>query len=316
MKIVTFFSFFICSCKSLGLFNVYCLYFCSSHAVSCGSVFDFRILSSSCTLTSFNLLSVVYFLSIASFFYRFFCPHWPVTESVCLLQPWQSVSCPRDGLFSTCPYRSVVWLSVCFLPAGPFPVLWSVSFSSVCFQPLSVLRIHLSISVCLFPCQSVSFLLIGLFPDCRFIFCPTVCFRTIVCYLSFASHWPACRPVSYPLVCFQFFGLFPRQNRSVFLLSVSFKFKDLFSVHWSVFFHRSISCTSVCYMPGLPVPCQSVCFPYLGRLFFIYWPVSCLSFWILFICLPVFCPFICYFACLFVGTVFTQPTVYIRCWNF
>jgi hypothetical protein len=133
----------------------------------------------------------------------------------------ENCSLPSVGLFSTCP--SACCPLVYFLPAGPFPVLWSVSFSSVCFQPLSVLRIHLSISVCLFPCQSVCFLFIVLFPNCRSISRPSVCFRTVgsVSYPSpglpvnlFSVRW------SFPnfSVCFPV-----RQNRTVFYSSVSFK---------------------------------------------------------------------------------------------
>ncbi len=161
--------------------------------------------------------------------------------------------------------------------------------------------------VCLLPFQSVCFLFIGLFPNSRSISCPSVCFQN--CRFRFLSFsWSACRPVSFPLVYFQFFSLFPvHQNRFVSSSSLSFKFIDMFYINPS---------PAHCYLSTgrfhacLSDPVSPSVFPYLGR-FMIYCPVSCLSFWILFICLPIFCPFICYVFCLLEQCVPCHATVCI-----
>jgi hypothetical protein len=103
---------------------------------------------------------------------RFSCPHKHVPESVYLLQFWKTVSRPKCRSV----HRSIAFLSVYFFPAGPYPVLWSVSFSSFCFQLLSLLLVHSSISVCLFPCQSDCFLTVGLFPVYKSVSEPSVRF--------------------------------------------------------------------------------------------------------------------------------------------
>ncbi len=223
MKIVTFFSFFICSCNSLGLFNVCSLYFCSFHALFCGSVFlsfFFRPWSISCPLASF--LSVDKFTILQSLpwlpvlFIIFPVTHWPVPESVCLIQFWKtffgrSVQYSPIVILPSC--RSISFLPDYFLSFGLFPVLHSVSSLSVCYVFIS--QYH--------ACLSASFS-VGLFSvyrtvsyNSRYLFCPSVCFRTVG---SVSCPSPDL-PVSFPLVYFQFF-------RSVSSSSLSFKFIDMF----------------------------------------------------------------------------------------
>ncbi len=206
------------------------------------------------------------------------------------------------GLLPFC--RSISFLPVHFLPFCMFP-----------FQSLTLLRIHSSIA-----CLSVLFLV------SRSVFCSSDWFLTVGLFPVNQSVSEL--PVPFPVLlliclsaCFLSIGLFPvfrsvscpSKSVCVLLIIISFKFIDMFSDHWSVFLHRPISCSSVCYLStgrfhALSFPCQSIFFPYLGR-FMIYCPVSCQSFWLLFICLPVFCPFICYVACLLEQCVPCQLSV-------
>jgi hypothetical protein len=168
MKIVAL-SFFLCSCISLGLFNVGSLYFCSLYAlflVACCRfphpvvVGRFGRFPVHWPLSVDQFTSFLYVLSIAidlflglDVFYSFGKP-FPDHASVGLFITWLLlVYCLPVGLFPSC--RSISCPMVCFLFIGLFPASQSVTYSLVNIMP-----------VCLLPFQSVCFLFIGLFPGC------------------------------------------------------------------------------------------------------------------------------------------------------
>jgi len=155
-----------------------------------------------------------------------------------------------------------------------FPAPQSVTYPFVNFMP-----------VYLFPCQSVCFLLIGLFPNCRSIFCLTVYFRTVGSVSCPSPDLPVgLFPVRWSVsrfsACFLSLqiGLLPTHQPLSSLLtyvccsSVCF-LASAYQLHLSLLpVHWLISC--------LPDPVSPSVFPYLGQLL-VHWPVSCLSFGLL-----------------------------------
>ncbi len=263
MKIVAL-SFFLCSCISLGLFNVCSLYFCSLHALFCVSVFisvSWRHpvhWPLSCPLV--NLLSVVYVLSVASSLYClsfFFVP----IEYLCLLKFWRTV--PSQV--------SVCSVPTCCLPVGLFPSCRSFlsfglchvhrSVSSPSFFYVSILSIT-CLSVCFLVsrsdfCSSECFLTVGLLPVYQSFSEPSVCFQSLA----------TCRPVPVRWSVSSFFF-------SVCFLSIKI---GLFSYYQSVsnlkICFRSIGLSSYIFyllpislLPAwLSEPVSPSVFPYLGR---------------------------------------------------
>ncbi len=225
--------------------------------------------------------------------------HWPVPESVCLIQFWKtffgwSVQYSPIVILPSC--RSISFLPDYFLSLGLFPVLHSVSSPSVCYVSIRQYYACLSVILPVFY-SSDCFLTVGLFPVQQSVPEPSVRF------LSFASAWHACRPVSCSLVFFQFFGLSPvHQNQSVSYSSVSFKFIDvylsisLFSciglspVHWSILFMPACLILSVRLFTHTSVGVWSIgLFPVCHSDSYIYLPVCVLSFHLL--C----CLFVCWY---------------------
>ncbi len=239
------------------------------------------------------------------------------------------------GLFSV--HRIVSWLcrsisrlSVCFrtvgsvscpspdLPVGLFPVRWSVSSFSVFFLSVKLVCFQF---FGLFPVRQI-----GLFPVFRSVSCPSnwSVSSFSVCFLSVK------------LVCFQFFGLFPVRQIGLFPVfryvsflskwSVSCPSKSVCVLLIIIFqVYRHVLCQSVCFLTSIyllpTATCPLVdfmlaCLTLSVHLFpipqSVYDLSSCFLSFILtttFICLSVFCPFICYIACLLVQCVPCQLSV-------
>ncbi len=161
---------------------------------------------------------------------------------------------------------------------------------------------------------------IGLFPDCRSISCPSVCFRA-VCLFPVVSIGQTC--LSAYFLCYFvscFFSCFQRLSLLRIHTSISVCLfpcqSDCFLTVCLFPVHQSVSELSVPFpVLRIGLTCLSDCFLSIG-LFPVFRSVSyplksvCVLLIIIFqVYRHVFCPFICYVACLFVGTVCSLPTV-------